>query len=332
MKNEAIVQRARTLFNEALVWDGHSGFMPDPAADLNNLQRWRNAGVHYLSVDVGFDVLPWTQTVENLAVFRHWILDHSDDYLLVERPEDILRARREGRLGITFDIEGMNALNGRVEMVEFYHRLGVRQMLFAYNRNNLAGGGCHDEDIGLTAFGREVIDEMNRLGMFVDVSHCSYRTSMEAMEYSQQPVIFSHSNPRQLTPHGRNITDEQILACVKTGGLIGVNGIGGFLGCDQPDAARFADHIDYLLNLAGPRHVGIALDYAFPVGSFSVEEILANHAEYWPAEEYQGGHGYVAPEALFDVTAELLARGHSEKSVKAVLGENFLRLAHEIWK
>ena len=127
MISEEITQRARRLFEGALVWDGHSGFMPDPAADLNHLQRWRKAGVHYLSVDVGFDVLPWTQTVENLAVFRHWIQAHPDDYLLVERPDDILRARREGRLGITFDIEGMNALNGRVEMVEFYHRLGVRQ-------------------------------------------------------------------------------------------------------------------------------------------------------------------------------------------------------------
>ncbi|WP_416414225.1 dipeptidase [Pantoea sp. App145] len=331
MTKQDLKQQAHALYTDALIWDGHSGFMPDPAADLNNLQRWRDAGVHYLSVDVGFDVLPWEQTVRNLAVFRHWILDHSDDYLLVSEAQDILSARATGKLGISFDIEGMNALDGRVEMVEFYHHLGVRQMLFAYNRNNLAGGGCHDQDIGLTSFGREVIDEMNRVGMFVDVSHCSYRTSMEAMEYSKKPVIFSHSNPVAVTQHGRNISDEQIRACVNTGGLIGVNGIGEFLGSHNPDAALFARHVDYLLRVAGPRHVGIALDFAFPVGNVSTEEILAAHPEYWPESEYSGSSGYVTPAILNEIVVHLLQLGHSEKTIRGVLGENFYRLAKEIW-
>lgn len=331
MTEQNLQQHARTLYADALVWDGHSGFMPDPAADLNNLQRWRKAGVHYLSVDVGFDVLPWEQTVRNLAVFRHWILDHADAYLLVNRPEDILVARASGKLAISFDIEGMNALDGRVEMVEFYHQLGVRQMLFAYNRNNLAGGGCHDKDVGLTSFGREVIGEMNRLGMFVDVSHCSYRTSIEAMEYSTKPVIFSHSNPSAVSRHGRNISDEQIRACVNTGGLIGVNGIGRFLGSDTPDAALIARHLDYLISVAGPRHVGIALDYAFPVGNVSTAEILAAHPEYWPDSEYAGAVGYVSPSALEEVVVHLLQLGHSEKTIRGVLGENFYRLAKEVW-
>ncbi|MGG5215755.1 dipeptidase [Rahnella variigena] len=326
-----IARRARAIFSDSLVWDGHSGFMPDPAADLNNLQLWRDAGVHYLSVDVGFDVLPWEQTVRNLAAFRHWILDHADDYLLVNQPEDILTARAAGKLAITFDIEGMNALDGRVEMVEFYHHLGVRQMLFAYNRNNLAGGGCHDENAGLTSFGKEVIDEMNRVGMFVDVSHCSLQTSIEAIEYSRKPVIFSHSNPKAVHAHGRNISDEQIRACVNNGGLIGVNGIGEFLGDSAPDAALFARHVDYLIHLAGPRHVGIALDYAFPVGNVSTGEILAAHPEYWPAEEYSGEGGYVHPSALEEVAGHLLQSGHSEKVIRNVLGENFLRLAREVW-
>ncbi|PKE30732.1 membrane dipeptidase (M19 family) [Rahnella sp. AA] len=332
MTQTDIAQRARSLFSGSLVWDGHSGFMPDPAADLNNLQLWRDAGVHYLSVDVGFDVLPWEQTVRNLAAFRHWILDHADDYLLVSQPEDILTARAAGKLAITFDIEGMNALDGRVEMVEFYHHLGVRQMLFAYNRNNLAGGGCHDENTGLTTFGKEVIDEMNRVGMFVDVSHCSLQTSLEAIDYSRKPVIFSHSNPKAVHAHGRNISDEQIRACAKSGGIIGVNGIGKFLGAGKPDAALFARHADYLINVAGPRHVAIALDYAFPVGNASTDEILAAHPEYWPAEEYSGVSDYVAPSALEEVVGYLLQSGHSDKVIKDVLGGNFYRLAEEIWR
>ena len=167
--------------------------------------------------------------------------------------------------------------------------------------------------------------------MFVDVSHCSYRTSIEAMDYSKKPVIFSHSNPAAIARHGRNISDEQIRACVKTGGLIGVNGIGKFLGSPHPDAALLARHIDYLIEVACPRHVGIALDYAFPVGNASTEEILAAHPEYWPKEEYSGVNGYVAPEALEQVVVHLLQSGHNETTINYVLGGNFYRLAGEIW-
>ena len=132
-------------------------------------------------------------------------------------------------MAVTFDLEGMNALDGSVDMVSLYYALGVRQMLVAYNRNNQAGGGCHDTDAGLTAFGRAVISEMNRVGMLIDCSHCSYRTSMEAMELSRAPVIFSHSNARALHDHERNIRDEQARACAATGGVIGIVGLDAFL-------------------------------------------------------------------------------------------------------
>ncbi|TIO82015.1 MAG: peptidase M19, partial [Mesorhizobium sp.] len=123
--------RARSILDSEVVWDAHSGFMPDPAADLNNLRIWRDAGVDYLSIDVGFDLLPWEMTVTNLSCFRHWILARPAHYVLVSSADEILAAKAQGKLAVTFDIEGMNALDGRIEMVEFYHGLGVRQMLFA---------------------------------------------------------------------------------------------------------------------------------------------------------------------------------------------------------
>jgi membrane dipeptidase len=329
-----IDERSRDLYNETLVWDSHSGFLPEPTADLWNLNIWRDARVNYLSIDVGFDLLSWEHTVRTLAVFRHWILEHPADFTLAETVQDIHRAKAEGIMAVTFDIEGMNALDGRVEMVEFYHRLGVRQMLFAYNCNNLAGGGCHDEDSGLTAFGREVIDEMNRLGMFVDVSHCGYRTSIEAMEYSRQPVIFSHSNPRALCNHERNITDEQIKACAATGGVIGVVGLSRFLGTKEVRAEALADHVEYLLNVAGSRHVGIGLDYAFPVDATATDELLRQNPRFWPPERgySEPCSDYAAPAQLLELTDVLLSRGHSEEIIRGVLGENFLRLAEQIWK
>ena len=130
---------------------------------------------------------PWTLAVEAVSQDRHWIRAHPDAFVQVQGVEDVLRAKREGKLAVSFDLEGMDALNGDVGMVDVYYRLGVRQMLFAYNRNNKAGGGCHDEDIGLTPFGRDVIREMNRVGMLVDCSHSGHRTTMEAMEASTAP-------------------------------------------------------------------------------------------------------------------------------------------------
>jgi len=327
--------RSGAIYADALVWDTHSGFMPTPSADLQNLKIWRDAGVDYLSIDVGFDLMPWEHTVATLAAFRHWIREHPEEFALAEGIEDVRRAKRDGKLAVTFDIEGMNALNGRVEMVEFYHRLGVRQMLFAYNRNNLAGGGCHDEDGGLTDFGRAVIREMNRVGMFVDVAHCGYRTSMEAMECSRDPVIFSHSNPRAVCDHERNITDAQIKACAASGGVIGVVGVNVFLGTGEVSAEALATHVEYLLKVAGWQHVGIGLDYAFSVPhSADMNELVRANPQFWPP-----GRGYETPDIRFtpptsleELADILLRRGHSEQTVRGVLGENFLRVAERVWK
>jgi membrane dipeptidase len=308
--------------------------MPDRAANLDNLRIWRDAGVNYLSVDVGFDLYPWQKTVETLSAFRHWVLAHPDECALAATVDDILAAKAAGKLAITFDIEGMNALNGMVEMVEFYHRAGVRQMLFAYNRNNLAGGGCHDEDSGLTDFGRRVIDEMNRVGMFVDVTHTGYRTTMEVMEYTDRPVIFSHSNPKALCGHGRNITDDQIEACARTGGIVGVVGLNRFLGDNRIDSERLADHVEYLVDLVGPRHVGIGLDYAFKVDvDDDIDNAFAAHPEFWPANEYPPGETtYSHPSQMGELAEVLLRRGQRERDVRDIMGGNFLRLAREIWK
>jgi membrane dipeptidase len=330
---DSLSRRARDLYANAIVWDAHSGFMPDPKANLANLERWRAAGVSYLSIDIGFDLLPWEQTVRTLAAFRHWILQHADEFVLARTARDIRHAQSAGKMALTFDIEGMNALDGRLEMVELYHALGVRQILFAFNRNNAAGGGCHDEDAGLTDFGRSVIREMNRLGMFVDVSHCGYRTSMEAMERSSQPVIFSHSNPRALCRHERNISDAQIKACAATGGVVGVVGVSLFLENADVSAGSLADNVEYLLNVAGPDHVGIGLDYAFPVDIGEMDDIIRANPQFWPVERgYSDPHiAHVAPSQLLELTEILLRRGYSADVVRGVLGENFLRLAARVW-
>lgn len=323
-----ISDRARALLRDALVWDAHSGFWPAPDTDLENLKRWTEGGVDYLSIDVGFDVIPWTDAVRNLAAYRSWLAQRPERFILVEQADDILRAKKEGKLAIAFDIEGANMLAGQVSMVPLYYRLGVRQMLFAYNLNNEAGGGCHDDDRGLTEFGRAVLKEMNRVGMLVDLSHAGFRTSMELAEHSTAPVIFSHANPKAMVPHPRNITDEQMRACVATGGIVGVNGVGRFLGAAEPAAEHLVRAIDMTVERVGAGNVGIGLDYAWAsIG-------LARHPKFWPEEHYPADakFSYAAPDQLPETVERLLRLGYKEPEIHAILGENFLRVARRVWK
>jgi membrane dipeptidase len=327
-------ETGRRLYGEALVWDDHSGFMPWAEADLGQLRRWIDCGVSYLSVNVGFDAFDWQQTVRNLATFRAWFERHADDFTLIETAGDILAAKAAGKLAIGFDIEGMRPLDGDLAMIPLYYRLGVRQMLFAYNLNNEAGGGCHDRDEGLTAFGRAAIAEMNRVGMLVDCSHCSLRTSLEAIEASSAPVIFSHSNPRAVHAHGRNITDEQIKACARTGGVVGINGIGLFLGDRSATAQTMARHIAYAAELVGAQHVGIGLDYDWDRSWGTADAPFTVDMRFWPAGtgyDDLDGFEHAPPERLRELPEVLLSHGLSADEIKGVLGGNFLRVAQQVW-
>lgn len=332
---------AAAIYRESLVWDDHCGFemLPDaPLAPL--LMPWREAGVDYLSINVGYDVKPWTRTIENIAALRRRLPVEAPFCKLVSSVAEIDQARAESKMAVTFDIEGMDALAGRADMVQLYYDLGVRHMLFAYNRNNLAGSGCHDEDTGLSAFGREVIAEMNRVGMVVDCSHSGFKTTMAAMEHSSDPVVFSHSNAKALVDHGRNIKDEQIKACAETGGVIGINGVSLFLGEREPTPAAVARHAAYVAELTGPEHVGLALDFApksepAEEGSETsdIAETIARDPHYWPpGTGYEAGVSYLDIRRLPEVTEQLARVGFTDSDIAGILGGNFRRVAERVWK
>jgi len=244
-----------------------------------------------------------------------------------------IRARAEGKFALSFDIEGMNALNGDINMVGVYHALGVRQMLFAYNLNNAAAGGCHDDDSGLTDFGRQVVHEMNRVGMLVDCSHAGHRTTLDIMHESSKPVVFSHSNPSSLWQHQRNISDEQIRACAATGGVIGLNGMGIFLGDNDIGIDTMLRHVRYVRDLVGSEHIGIGFDYS-PKVDVDIGVILRSRPDYWPAGQQYDTPGilHAGPAQLPELIDALADSGFDDVAIRGFLGENFRRVADAAWQ
>ena len=316
-----------------LVWDNH-GCMPLRADDsefLPQLERYKSSGLDVVSLNVGYDGAPWEDTLLVLAHFRDWLREHADKYLLVENVSDINTARTGDRLGICFDIEGGSALNESLSMIQLYYDLGVRWMLMAYNLNNSIGGGCQDDDRGLSNFGREVLDEMARVGMVACCSHTGFKTTMDVMEHSANPVIFSHSNPMGMWEHSRNIRDEAIKACADSGGVIGITGIGIFLGDNDTTPDAVARHIDYIVQLVGPEHVGISLDYVFD--SEELYQYVKENPEIFPAElGYDDGIEMIRPEQLPEIADKLIKLGYADEDVRLILGENHLRIARQVWK
>ncbi len=323
-----IPQQTPSTISQALVWDAHACFPLNPTPNLSQLQRYKASGVNFVSINIGMDMDAFEKVIQVLAGFRHYLAAHPDEYVLARTVADIRQAQATSRLAVAFDLEGAEPLVGNLNLVSFYYDLGVRQMLLAYNQDNYAAGGCLEDNIGLTGFGRQVIREMNRVGMVVDASHMGYRATMETFELSTAPVIFSHSNPNGLRQHARNISDEQIKACAQTGGVIGINGIGDFLGGTRSETV--VDHLEYVIERVGPEHVGLGLDYM--IDKQELLDYINNHPERFPPSLGTDYLAFVEPEQIPEIAELLLARGHSDATVRGILGENFLRVAEQVWR
>jgi len=303
---------------------GDIGFLPQ-------LKRMRNAGIDLVSLNVSLDAVDPHEAFPMLATFRRWIGQHAEHYVLADTVADIEAAKASARLAVAFDIEGGRAVEQYPGLVEVFYRLGVRWMLIAYNKNNKLGGGCQDKDCGLTDYGRQIVDEMQRVGMVLCCSHTGYRTAREAIEYSKNPVIFSHSNPRAIHDHERNIPDDLMRACARTGGVVNINGIGIFLGTNDNTTETLLRHIDYAVNLIGPEHVGLGLDYVFD--QKELDDHVRAHPDIWPPEKgYGAGVAMVEPERFPIICEALLKRGYSETDAQGILGHNNLRVARQVWK
>ena len=330
---EANSYTARQLIDAVPVWDHHAclPLRPNDPAFLPQLARHKAAGFDAITVNIGFGEQGPEEHLRMIAALRHWLVARPEEYLLLMEADDVERARSTGRLAVGFDIEGANAVGDQLSLIQLYYDLGVRWMLMAYNTSNRAGGGCQDEDGGLTNFGRAMVAEMERVGMLLCLSHTGHRTVREVIAMATQPLIFSHSNCAALHPPPRNIPDELIRACAATGGVVGINGVGIFLGKNDISSETYARHVDHVVQLVGPAHVSIALDYVFDMRELE-EHLEKMKGTFPPGLGYEMGARFVPPEQLEEIVVTLQGWGYSDADLTALLGGNLLRLAKQVWK
>ena len=278
-------------------------------------------------------------TMENVAQWKRWFREHDDLLLQVHRTDDIRRAKREGRTGIILGWQNTSALEDRAEFVEVFRDLGVRVMQLTYNTQNLVGSGCWESrDGGLSDFGRDVIDEMNRCGVLVDLSHVGPKTSADAVRHSAKPVAYTHCCPSGIMEHPRNKTDAEMRAVVERGGFVGVATYPPFLPWgDETTVDQCVEVFEYVIDVAGEDAVGIGTD-------FTQDQDLA----FFEWLRRDKGHGRLLvpgaprvprlPEGLATIkefpnlTAAMIRRGWSDTRIRKVLGENWLRFLGEVWE
>jgi membrane dipeptidase len=256
--------------------------------------------------------MEFQSAVEMIDTFFQMEDKYKDRIALCRNYNEIISTLEQGKTAAMLSIENGGALQGRLSNLRTFYRLGVRSICLTWNnRNEIADGvGEQDGGGGLSSFGRAVIEEMDRLGMIIDVSHMSEKGFYDVMAASQNPVIASHSNAKAICRHKRNLTDSQILAIKLKGGVIGVNFCPDFLndsGCASLDDV--IRHIEYISSLAGPEYVGLGADFdgieATPEGIDGVQDI-------------------------YKVIDRLAVLNYPQKTIEDIAGGNFLRVVKDV--
>ncbi len=240
------------------------------------------------------------------------IESNKQDIMLCCNYSDMEDAFAHRKIAAVLTIEGGEALEGSLASLRMLYKLGVRGMTLTWNYRNQIADGVIDgiSGGGLTPFGREVISEMNRLGMLVDVSHISEPGFWDVINLTASPVIASHSNSKKLCGHPRNLTDEQLLALKKNGGVAGLNLYPVFLNDGGKASIKDAlAHIEYIVALTGEETLGLGSDF--------------DGIEYTP-------EGLEGVQCYSNLLNELLKLNYSEALVKKIAGENFIRVIKSV--
>jgi membrane dipeptidase len=311
-------------------WDFMVRHQPQPGENHVDLPRIREGGL-----DAAFFSIYMAGTVTGPeAVKRALILidhvrtlaeQHPNEIVLATTAAEVRAAHKAGKFAALMGMEGGHMIDDSLAVLRDYQRLGVRYLTLSHsvNTNWADSSGDKPAHNGLTAFGKDVVRELNRLGVMVDISHVADKTFWDALETSKAPLVASHSSMRAISGHARNMTDDMVRALGAKGGVVMINYSVGFLSHERYEAGqrnvpeaelprvsweKIVDHIDHAVKLAGAAHVGLGSDF----------------------------DGTTVPDGMEDasklpkITAALLAKGYSEEDVKNILGENILRLLERV--
>lgn len=313
-----------------LLWDQHTCLPLQTDADVDELTRYHRRGGALISVNAGYSPHSFDDTAALLHHYRAAINAHPALELACGTG-DVAAITGAGRVAVVFDLEDARPLDDDLDNLAVLAGLGVRTLLPTYNHANQAGSGCLDTtDDGLTDWGRALVAQMNDVGMVPDGSHCSARTGLDMCEVSTRPVIYSHSCMRAVWDHPRNITDDQARACAATGGVVGITGVGIFLGPNTPTLDAMARHLEYAVELVGIEHVGVSSDFSFDFMDFN-DELTRNPHLFDDSYTRWGPIQWMPPETLLTLGEHLSGRGWTSADIDAVLGGNFGRVAQNSW-
>lgn len=279
--------------------------------------------------------------VYNLADDLSYNLHIAKDY------DDLMESNKKNKISIIFAFQDPAPIENSIDLLRIFYELGIRVIQLTYNKANYLGTGATESiDRGLTDFGKEAIIEMNRLGIIVDLSHCSYQTAIDAMKLSKQPVIYSHANVKAITDNPRNKTDEELKILKQLDGVIGLSPWGPLCwkkeNKQQPTLDDYLDHIDYVANFIGIDYVGFASDNTIDYSadekgtteqSLLYPSVVGEYNKYVGidpkvrhARDSKGIH------EIHNIINGLSKRGYKEEDIAKFLGNNFLRVIKKVWK
>lgn len=324
---------ASDVYKNAIVFDGLN--ICNWSRDI--FEAWHKGGFTGVSATCGL----WENfrdSIHNVIAWNKHFQDNSDLILHVRTTEDIRRAKREGRTGVLLSWQNTSGIEDRVDFLQVFRDLGVLKMQLTYNTQNYSGAGYLElKDSGLTGFGREVVDEMARVGIVCDLSHVGPQTSADVIEYAKVPPCFSHVLPSGLKDHKRNKSDALVKACGARGGIVGLSQFGPFMQHGNDSTIdHYVEAVDYMIDLAGEDNVGIGTDASEGHGRPSAFMEWCNHDKGYARQLTPYGHDKVVkplgPLAERPQLAEAMARaGWSDEKMVKVLGENWMRYLKQIW-
>lgn len=321
------------------------------------MQIWPDAdfGVAHRHGVTAYAVTAWDPHADVAAatdgiMYWHGIAREFPNLLVVRSVDDVRRAKSDKRAGLILAAQDGDWVGYDLSRIQAFADLGLRMMLLAYNATNQLADGCLDRtDGGLSRLGIRVVEECNRAGVLLDCSHTGKRATLEIMDRSEAPCVFSHSNPGALVPNPRNIDDEQIRACISGGGVIALVSWGPL--CMRPGTTHrptldeYFDLIDYVNDMAGNMdHVAMSTDMSIgtypdhvhdPFGPPEYPDIAARYNQYVtadfrsPRRQVEGFGDYAQ---IVQVAEKLSDRGYSDGEVEQVLSGNFLRVCEEAWR